>query len=88
MPWSPYKERVIEYVRQHPGCSKWDVAEHCTFNSRRCPSKQYYIVNTALRNGWIVGVWRGNRWELFVRLEPGYAEKIVNQFFQQKGEVS
>lgn len=66
MSWSPYKNRVIDYVSRNPGCTKWDVAKYCTYNLRRHPSKQYYIVNTAIRNGWIRAEWRGNRYALFV----------------------
>lgn len=66
MGYSPYKNMVIDYVEQHPGCTKWDVAKYCTLSPRRCPSKQYYIVNTAIRNGWIRAVWKGNRWALYV----------------------
>lgn len=66
MAWSPYKDTVINFVRRFPGCSKMDVARHCTTHPLRKPGKQYYIVNTALRNGWIVGVWKGHRWSLHV----------------------
>lgn len=66
MAWSPYKEHVINYVADHPGCSKWDVACRVTWKHGRCPSKQYYIVNTAIRNGWIVAFWVGNRYELYI----------------------
>lgn len=31
-----------------------DVAKFVTRSARRNPSKQYYIVNTAIRAGWIV----------------------------------
>lgn len=64
MAWSPYKEMVISYVQNHPGCCKLDVAKYVTRNPRRNPSKQYYIVNTAIRNGWINAVWIGNRYSL------------------------
>lgn len=43
-----------------------DVAAHCTRSALRNPSRQYYIVNTALRNGWIVSQWAGNRWKLYL----------------------
>lgn len=66
MAWSPYKDSIINFVLQNPGCSKYDVARYCTRNSRRCPSKQYYIVNTALRNKWIVSERVGNRYKLYV----------------------
>lgn len=54
MSWSPYKNTVIDFVRAHPGCTKYAVAARCAQSSRRSPGKQYYIVNTAIRNGWIV----------------------------------
>ena len=66
MAWSPYKQRVIDYVSRNPECCKYDVASHCTRNPLRCPSKQYYIVNTAIRNGWIKAKFVGNRYKLTV----------------------
>ena len=63
--WSPYKEAVINYVKFHPGCCKRDVANYCTFSMMRDPSKQYYIVNTAIRNGWIKSIRIGNRYSLY-----------------------
>ena len=65
MAWSPYKDRIINYVENNQGCSKWDIASLCTRSARRCPSKQYYIVNTALNNGWIEGHFSGGRWHLY-----------------------
>lgn len=64
--YSPYKESVINFVSNNPGCCKWDVASYCTRNPLRCPSKQYYIVNTAIKNGWIVARFVGNRYELTI----------------------
>ena len=66
MSWSPYKDMIVAYVAAHPGCSKWDVAAHCTYSAQRDPSKQYYLVNTALRNGWIAGEQRGRQYRLYV----------------------
>ena len=66
MAWSPYKNMVVNFVSRNPGCCKFDVARYVTHNPLRCPSKQYYIVNTAIRNGWIKARWAGNRWELNV----------------------
>jgi hypothetical protein len=57
---------IIHYVAEHPGCSKWDVAAHCTRDPRRDPSKQYALVNTALRNGWIAGKLYGRQYRLYV----------------------
>ena len=51
MAWSPYKNQIIEFVRENPGCCKYDVAVAVTY--RRNPSKSYHIVNTALKNKWI-----------------------------------
>lgn len=64
MAWSPYKERVISFVRNNPGCCKYDVAAYCTKNPLRRPNKQYYIVDTAIRNGWIKATRKGNRYSL------------------------
>ena len=66
MAWSPYKNMVIDYVKSHPGCSKWDVAQYCTRSCLRNPSRQYYIVNTAIRNDWIEAEWAGNKYKLYV----------------------
>jgi hypothetical protein len=63
--WSPYKEKVVAYVRANPGCSKLDVARHVTRSPWRGPTRQYYIVNTAVRNGWILAFWAGGRYLLF-----------------------
>jgi len=63
--WSPYRDIVVSYVRSHPGCCKLDVARHVTRDPRRTPSKQYYIVETALRHGWIVGIYAGGRYLLY-----------------------
>jgi hypothetical protein len=65
MAWSPYKDRVIGFVERNPGCSKWDVACFVTRSCLRNPRKQYYIVNTAIRNGWIEAEMRGGRYYLF-----------------------
>lgn len=66
MAWSPYKEMVISFVRNNPGCCKYDVAAYCTYNKLRNPSKQYYIVNTAINNGWINAIRKKNRYKLYV----------------------
>lgn len=65
MAWSPYKNKVIDFVTRHPGCTKMDVAKAVTRSPRCPPSKQYYIVNTALRNGWIAGTFSSGRWHLY-----------------------
>lgn len=51
MAWSPYKDQIIEFVSENPGCCKYDVAVAVTY--RRNPSKSYHIVNTAIKNKWI-----------------------------------
>jgi len=66
MSWSPYKEMVINYVKNHIGCCKYDVARYCTRNVLRDASKQYYIVNTAIRNGWIKAKRLSNRYYLYI----------------------
>jgi hypothetical protein len=63
--WSPYKEKVVAFVRANPGCCKLDVERHVTRNPRRSPAKQAYIVATALRHGWIVGFKVGGRYLLY-----------------------
>lgn len=64
--WSPYKNKVIAFVKANPGCCKFAVAKHVTYSHFRCPSNQYYIVNTAIRNGWIKAQKQGNRYSLTV----------------------
>jgi hypothetical protein len=71
MGWSPYKDTVIGYVTRNQGCCKYDVARYVTHNLQRCPSKQYYIVNTAIRNKWIIAIWLGNRWALYTDQSNG-----------------
>lgn len=63
---SKYKNRVIQFVKNNPGCCKYDVAKHCTYNIRRDPSKQYYIVNTAIKHGWIKATKKSGRYYLTV----------------------
>lgn len=69
MGWSKYKNMVINYVSNHPGCCKYDVAKFCTRNPLRNPSKQYYIVNTAIKNKWISFIFCGNRYKLYTLKE-------------------
>ena len=66
MAWSKYKDRVIAFVLDNPGCCKMDVARHVTYCALRSPNKQYYIVNTAIRHGWIEAVRIGGRYKLYV----------------------
>jgi hypothetical protein len=65
---SPYSERAVNFVAAHPGCCKWDLARYLTRNPRRCPSKQYYLVNTQIRLGNIRAVRLGNRYALYVNV--------------------
>lgn len=50
---TPYRSSIVAFVTANPGCCKFDVAKHCTWHPRRNPSYQYYLVNTAIRHGWI-----------------------------------
>lgn len=51
MAWSPYKDTIITYVKNFPGCSKYTVASRI---ARYCnPSKMYHPINTAIKHGWI-----------------------------------
>ncbi len=76
--WSPYKDVVISYVRSHPGCCKLDVARYVTRDPRRSPNKQYYIVDTALRHHWIVGIYVRGRYLLYTpdMVPPHLAEEV------------
>ena len=51
--FTPYKNLIIDFVQRNPGCTKMDVARIVTRNPRRSPSKQYDVVNTAIKYGWI-----------------------------------
>lgn len=84
MAWSKYKDRIIAYVEANQGCSKWDIASLCTYNPNRCPSKQYYIVNTAIRNGWIEGDFSGGRWHLYT---PEYYLTIESSDCSQSAQA-
>lgn len=61
---SPYTDTIVEYVRKHSGCCKFDVAKHVS--TKRHPSKQYYLVNTQIRLGNIVAVMRKGRYWLYL----------------------
>lgn len=63
---SPYSDAAVDFVSANPGCCKWDLAKHLTWNPQRCPSKQYYLVNTQIRLGNINAVKLGNRYSLTV----------------------
>lgn len=63
--WKPYNVspyfrlttshlNVLNYVRDNPGCNKYEAAAAGTRNSRRDPSKQYYLVNTLIRQGYLL----------------------------------
>ncbi len=63
---SIYTTRAVAFVAANPGCCKFDLARALTNNARRCPSKQYYLVNTQIRLGNIVAfAGNGNRYELY-----------------------
>lgn len=55
MPWSPYKDLIIAYVKEHPGCTKMDVARHISYQ-HKYGDKMYHAVNTAIRNGWVKSI--------------------------------
>lgn len=63
--WSPYTERAVAFVKRNPGCSKFELATALRFG-RVHPSKLYYLVNTQLRIGSIVGVLSRGRYYLYV----------------------
>ena len=63
--YAPYKDRIIAFVESHPGCCKMDVAKYCTYNRLRDPSKQYYLVNTAIKYGWIRAEFKRGRYYLY-----------------------
>ena len=66
MAYSPYTSSVVNYVSNHPGCSKMDVDRFVTRNPLRNPNKQYYIVNTAIRNGHIKAEYKRGRYYLTI----------------------
>jgi len=45
--------RVLRYVQNHPGCTKFAAAQAGTYCSLRNPRRQYYLVNTLLRHGYL-----------------------------------
>lgn len=67
MAYSPYTNRAVEFVKNNPGCTKWDLAQYLTYHPLRCPSKQYYLVNTQIRLGNIEAKWCKNHYELYVK---------------------
>jgi hypothetical protein len=66
MAHSKYTPSAIAFVERNPGCSKWNLAAYLTRSPRRCPSRQYYLVNTQIRLGNIKAVRLSNRYALFV----------------------
>lgn len=60
---------VLEFVRRNPGCCKFDAAKAGTYSNRRDPSRQYYLVNTLIRQGYLYAELKGNRYELSIPLE-------------------
>lgn len=66
MPYSPYTEKAVNFVKNHPGCSKYDLARYLTRHPQRDPSKQYYLVNTQIRLGNIKAERKSNRYALYV----------------------
>jgi len=60
-----------------------DVAAHCTHSPRRNPAKQYYIVDTALGNGWIAGELRGRQYRLYIPHFAKLRERLERRQAQQ-----
>jgi len=59
--------RVLNYVSAHPGCCKYMAVKAVTYNPLRDPSKQYYLVNTLIRNGWITATFVKGKYNLHIR---------------------
>jgi hypothetical protein len=49
------------------------LASHLTWNPRRDPSRQYYLVNTQIRLGNIVAQYDRGRYRLYVPDDPAAA---------------
>jgi len=65
--YSPYSAQAIRFVGEHPGCSKFDLARALTRSPLRCPSRQYYLVNTQVSLGNIVAHRvHSSRYELYL----------------------
>lgn len=59
-------KRIVQYVKNNPGCCKYDCARIATKNPLRNPSKQYYLVNTCIRHNLIKATFKSNRYYLYV----------------------
>lgn len=56
--------RVLRYIAWNPGCPKYHAAKAGTYSSMRNPTRQYYLVNTLIRHGYICATNHGNRYQL------------------------
>lgn len=56
---------VLDYIKRNPGCTKFAAAKAGTREQTRCPSKQYYLVNTLIKHGYVKAVKLSNRYKLY-----------------------
>lgn len=62
--------KVLYYVQHNPGCNKWHAAKAGTRSALRSPHKQYYLVDTLIRQGYIRAEKRGNQYRLYYWESP------------------
>ena len=79
MAHSPYSEMAIGYVSRNQGCCKFDLARFLTSDPRRCPSKQYYLVNTQIRLGNLIAIFEGSRYYLYTNNVNGHNAMRASQ---------
>ena len=93
--WSKFKNRIVDFVRQHPGCYIVDVAEHLGRNPtrgeallsnlafERLRKKGYKPIYTAIRYGWIAKVTpvkgHGEAWLLYIPGCPEHIHQVMKQ---------
>ena len=67
MTFRPHKAHlpVLDYIKKNPGCTKFAAAKAGTRKISRCPSKQYYLVNTLIKHGYVKAVKLSNRYKLY-----------------------
>lgn len=68
---SPYSAAAVEFVKRNPGCSKWALAKYLTRSPLRCPSHQYYLVNTQIRLGNIRAERGRSQYHLYPNVDMG-----------------
>lgn len=56
---------VLDYIKRNPGCTKFAAAKAGTRKPTRCPSLQYYLVNTLIKHGYVLAVKLSNRYKLY-----------------------